>query len=304
MKLNGPILLTGAGGQVGFELKRLAAEKSIPLIGLTRQQLDIGDEQAVHRIIHQHQPALVINGAAYTAVDKAEQDRESAFRANRLGPANLATACHRHQIPLIHLSTDFVFDGGKTEAYQEDDPVAPLGAYGQSKWEGEEEVRTRLAQHLIIRVSWVFGPHGHNFVKTIMRLAAERDSLRVVADQRGCPTSATDIACALLALATDYDKADCDTVWGTYHFCGSPPSTWHSFAESIVQAAWTMGLLDHTIPVHPIGTDQYPTPAQRPANSILDCRKIRQTFALEQPDWHEGLMAMLSQMASLPDWKR
>lgn len=304
MTLNGPILLTGAGGQVGFEINRLAAEQRVDLIGLSRQILDIGDSQAVDQTISRYRPGLVINAGAYTAVDKAEAERESAFRANRQGPAHLADACHRHQIPLIHLSTDYVFDGSKSGAYLEDDAAAPTGVYGQSKWEGEEEVRSRLPQHLIIRVSWVFGPHGHNFVKTMVRLAAERDSLQVVADQRGCPTSATDIARTLLLLAMSFDPARPDTPWGTYHYCGQPATTWHEFAEAIVQTATTMNLLNRVIPVHPIATHEYPTPAKRPANSVLDCRKIRRNLAVEQPDWHDGLRAMLSQMSSLPDWKK
>ena len=300
MKSLAPILLSGAGGQVGYELSRLAAERKCALIGLTRQQLDIGDAEAVERIVTQFQPALVINAAAYTAVDKAEQDIEAARRANRQGPANLAATCQAHHIPLIHLSTDYVFDGNKTGAYNEEDPVAPTGVYGRSKWEGEEAVRARLAQHLIIRVSWVFGPHGNNFVKTMLRLAAERDELRVVADQHGCPTSATHIARALLILAGKI-RQGVDITWGTYHFCGMPETTWHGFAETIIKEAVKLNLLDHAIPVHPITTSDYPTPARRPQNSVLDCRKIMKTFDLKLPSWQEGLTAML---ASIKQEKR
>lgn len=293
MKNNAPILLTGAGGQVGYELTRLAEEQGCALIGLTRRQLDIGDAEAVEQIVSQLQPSLVINAAAYTAVDKAEQEVEAAMRANRQGPANLAAACQAHHIPLIHLSTDYVFDGNKSGAYHEEDPVAPTGVYGRSKWEGEEEVRARLTQHLIIRVSWVFGPHGNNFVKTMLRLAAERDELRVVADQRGCPTSATHIAAALLTLA-DKIKEGVDVAWGTYHFCGMPETTWHGFAETIIREALAMGLLDHAIPVHPITTSDYPTPARRPQNSVLDCNRIIKTFDMKLPSWQEGLTTMLA----------
>ncbi|MEK6202069.1 MAG: dTDP-4-dehydrorhamnose reductase, partial [Desulfobulbaceae bacterium] len=267
---NAPILLTGANGQVGYEVSRLASERGWPLTALTRQQLDIGDGEAVERIVAQLQPALIINAAAYTAVDRAEQEVEAAMRANRKGPANLAASCQGRHIPLIHLSTDYVFDGNKAEAYDEVDTAAPTGVYGLSKWEGEEEVRSRLRQHLIIRVSWVFGPHGNNFVKTMLRLAAERDELRVVADQRGCPTYATHIACALLSLA-DKIRQGTDISWGTYHLCGMPETTWHGFAETIIREAVKIGLLAHTIPVHPITTSDYPTPARRPQNSVLDC---------------------------------
>lgn len=300
MKDKTQILLTGVGGQVGYELNRLAAERGCAVIGLTHQQLDIGDAETVNRIVTQLQPSLVINGAAYTAVDKAEQEVEAAMRANRQGPANLATTCQAHHIPLIHLSTDYVFDGNKDGAYHEDDPVAPTGVYGQSKWEGEEAVRARLAHHLIIRVSWVFGPHGNNFVKTMLRLAAERDELRVVADQHGCPTSATHIANALLALA-DKIREGVDIAWGTYHFCGMPETTWHDFAETIIKEGVKLNLLDHAIPVHPITTSDYPTPARRPQNSVLDCRRIMKTFDLKLPRWQEGLTTML---ASIKQEKR
>ncbi len=293
MTNNSPILLTGAGGQVGYELNRLATERGCALTGLTRQQLDIGDAEAVEQIVTQLQPSLVINAAAYTAVDKAEQEVEAAMRANRQGPANLAATCQTHHIPLIHLSTDYVFDGNKTGAYHEEDPVAPTGVYGQSKWEGEEEVRAKLAQHLIIRVSWVFGPHGNNFVKTMLRLAAERDELRVVADQHGCPTSATHIARALLTLASRI-RQGVDIAWGTYHFCGMPETTWHGFAETIIKEAVKLNLLDHAIPVRPITTSDYPTPARRPQNSVLDCRRIMKTFDLKLPSWQEGLTTMLT----------
>ncbi len=289
---NAPILLTGANGQVGYEVNRLAAARGCALIGLTRQQLDIGDDEAVEQIVSQLRPSLVINAAAYTAVDRAEQEVEAAMRANRQGPAILAATCHAHRIPLIHLSTDYVFDGNKVGAYGEDDPVAPTGVYGRSKWEGEEEVRARLGQHLIIRVSWVFGPHGNNFVKTMLRLAAERDELRVVADQHGCPTYATHIAETLLTLADRISKG-VDIAWGTYHFCGMPETTWHGFAETIINEALAMGLLDHAIPVHPIATSDYPTPAQRPRNSVLDCRRIMKAFDITTPSWQEGLTTML-----------
>jgi dTDP-4-dehydrorhamnose reductase len=293
MRDHSPILLTGAAGQVGYEVSRLAGEKGSALTALTRRQLDIGDGEAVEQIISRLQPSLVINGAAYTAVDRAEQEVEVAMRANRQGPANLAASCHKHQIPLIHLSTDYVFDGSKTGAYHEEDPVAPTGVYGLSKWEGEEEVRARLREHLIIRVSWVFGPHGNNFVRTMLRLAAERDELRVVADQRGCPTSATHIASALLTLAGRISEG-ADIPWGTYHFCGMPETTWHGFAETIVSEAVRIGLLDQAIPVLPIATSDYPTPARRPQNSVLDCRKIAAAFDMKPPSWREGLTTMLA----------
>lgn len=293
MRDNSPILLTGAGGQVGYEVNRLAADRGCSLIALTRQQLDIGDHEAVMQILARLQPALIINCAAYTAVDRAEQEVEAAMLANRQGPANLAFGCQEHHIPLIHLSTDYVFDGNKTGPYGEEDPPAPTGVYGRSKWEGEQEIRARLREHLIIRVSWVFGPHGNNFVRTMLRLASERDELRVVADQHGCPTSATHIAETLLNL-TARIRQGLDDSWGTYHFCGMPETTWHGFAEAIISEAVTIGLLAQAIPVLPIATSDYPTAARRPGNSTLDCRKILETFAIKSPGWQEGLAAMLA----------
>lgn len=289
------ILLAGAGGQVGHEVVRLAGEQGRALVGLTRSQLDIADGEAVARIFDRIRPSLVINSAAYTAVDRAEQEVHEAMRVNRLGPAVLAAACQDHHIPLIHLSTDYVFDGGKKGPYGEDDLAAPTGIYGLSKWQGEEEVRAALREHLIVRVSWVFGPHGNNFVKTMLRLASERDALRVVADQYGCPTSAVHIGQALLGLADRIGPGE-DVPWGTYHFCGMPATTWHGFAETIVREAVRIGLLGRVIPIHPITTDQYPTPARRPANSVLDCRKITRVFGVQPPCWRAGLVAMLSRL--------
>lgn len=292
MNVNSPVLLTGANGQVGHELARLAAARNLPVVALTRNQLDIGDADAVNSAMDAIRPGLVINAAAYTAVDRAEQEQEAAMRANAHGPAHLAAACQSQGIALIHLSTDYVFDGCKTGAYQEDDIPAPTGIYGLSKWKGEQEVRARLPQHLIIRVSWVFGPHGNNFVKTMLRLAAERDELRVVADQQGCPTSATDIALALLTLVDQITTQD-SIAWGTYHYCGVPATTWHGFAEAILAAGVKAGLLQRAIPVRPIATSDYPTPARRPANSVLDCRKISSTFGIQPPDWQQALLTML-----------
>ena len=265
------IVLTGVNGQVGREIVLRAAHRS--LLAFSRSELDITDARAVERKLADCGAGLVINAAAYTAVDKAEQETEQAYAVNRDGVSHLAVTCAQLHIPLLHISTDYVFDGNKPGAYSEDDPVAPLGVYGASKWQGEQVVRNTLDRHIILRVSWVFGAYGHNFVKTMLRLARERDELRVVADQRGCPTYAGAIAAVLLNMA-DRISNEGKAPWGTYHFCGSPATTWHEFANAIVAQARAREHLKTRLIV-PITTADFPTPAARPANSVLDCTKLR-----------------------------
>lgn len=214
------IAVIGAKGQVGWELARRAPLLGHEALAWDMAELDITDAVAVDRALAVSGADAVINAAAYTAVDKAEQEPELAFAVNRDGPAHLAAACNRLHIPLLHISTDYVYDGNKPNPYVEDDPVAPLGVYGQSKAEGDDAVLRLLPRHLILRVSWVFGIHGHNFVKTMLRLAQEREELRVVADQFGCPTYAGDIADTLLELAGRTAEIDASGAWGTYHYCG------------------------------------------------------------------------------------
>ena len=286
------LAIIGAKGQVGWELSRRAPMFGHEVLAWDVAELDITDAAAVDRALTTSGANAVINAAAYTAVDRAEQEPESAFAVNRDGPAHLAAACARLGIPLLHISTDYVFDGTKTGPYTEDDPAAPLGVYGQSKWEGDEAVRRLLPRHLILRVSWVFGVEGHNFVKTILRLAREREELRVVADQRGCPTYAGDIADVLLELAGRIGQIDADNAWGVYHYCGEPPTTWHGFASAIVERA----RLDEKLKVRTvtaITTADYPTPAARPANSVLDCARLTARFGIHPASWREGLATLL-----------
>ena len=282
------ILLTGAGGQVGYECAKKAQALNCPVLALTRRELDITDASAVWRIVHDARPEVIINAAAYTAVDRAEDETETAFRVNRDGAANLADAAARANIPLIHLSTDYVFDGTNSQPSKESDTAAPIGVYGQSKWEGEAAIRMRLAKHLIIRVSWVFGFHGKNFVKTILKLAKEQGELRVVYDQKGAPTCASHIADLLINL---YGRiiAEGEVPWGTYHYCGNPSTNWHAFAEAIVAAGRRYKIIDRPVTIHPIPTRDYPTRTQRPANSILDCSLLKTAFGIEQPSWESGL---------------
>jgi dTDP-4-dehydrorhamnose reductase len=287
------ILILGAAGQVGRELMLRHDPKRMPLAGLGHAELDIRDGARVAEFVTRERPAMVVNAAAYTAVDKAEGDAEAAFAVNRDGAANLAAACAANDIPLLHVSTDYVFDGKKTAPYLEDDATAPLGVYGASKLAGEDAVRERLARHIILRTAWVYSAHGANFAKTIMRLAAERPELRIVDDQRGGPTPAGGIAEALLAIAGAIRKGS--TAWGTYHFCGVPSTSWCGFARAIVDAA--SAELGKRVPVNPITTAEYPTPARRPANSVLDCSKIKFVFGVAQPDWRASLPAILAGLA-------
>jgi dTDP-4-dehydrorhamnose reductase len=267
-----------------------------PILAVTRRELDITDASAVLRMVHDVRPEVIINAAAYTAVDRAEDETETAFRVNRDGAANLADAAARANIPLIHLSTDYVFDGTNPQPYKESDRAAPIGVYGQSKWEGETAIRLRLAKHLIIRVSWVFGFYGKNFVKTILKFAKERGELRVVCDQTGGPTCAGHIADLLIRLYRRI-MAEGEIPWGTYHYCGNPSTNWHAFAETIVAAGRRYGIIDRPVTVQPILTRDYPTRTQRPANSILDCSRLKTAFGIEQPSWESGLEDVIERIS-------
>jgi dTDP-4-dehydrorhamnose reductase len=268
------ILVLGGNGQLGQELVRAAAVRRMPLTALSRAQADITDQGAVRDAMARYRPTLVVNAGAYTKVDQAETDTEAAFAANERGPANLAAACAEAGTPFVHISTDYVFDGAKPEAYVEDDPIAPINAYGRSKAAGERAVRDSGAGHLILRTSWVYGEFGNNFLKTMLRLAATREELRIVADQRGCPTSTRDIADAILKLAPRLVAGDAP--WGTYHFAGTGVTTWHGFASRIVAAQ--APLTGRSPRVTAITAAEFPTPARRPVNSELDCALFARTF--------------------------
>jgi dTDP-4-dehydrorhamnose reductase len=287
------IIVIGARGQVGWELNRRATLLGHDVLAWDVAELDITAAAAVDQALDASGADVAINAAAYTAVDKAEQEPERAFAVNRDGPAHLAAACARSNIPLLHISTDYVFDGRKAVPYNEDDPPAPLGVYGWSKQEGDEAVRRLWSRHLILRVSWVFGAHGHNFVKTILRLAREREELRVVADQWGCPTYAGDIADVLLELVGRMAEIDARDAWDTYHYCGEPATTWHGFASAIIEQARARESLQVRA-VTAITTADYPTPTARPANSVLDSTRLTARFGIRPRPWREGLEAMLA----------
>jgi len=290
------ILVFGGNGQLGRELSRRAAPRGLALRTLSHAEADIADEAAVAAALARWQPVSVVNAAAYTKVDLAETDIEAARRGNEIGPALLAGACARAGVPLVHVSTDYVFDGRKEGAYLESDPVCPLNVYGRTKAAGEEAVRRTLSRHLILRSAWVYSEFGQNFLKTILRLAAQRDELRIVADQHGSPTSARDIAEVILhiipLLLRDQDLS------GTYHFTADGVSTWHGFASRVVAVA--APLTGRNPRVTPISTAEYPTAAKRPANSCLDCRSFVQRFGLAPRHWTESVDATTRALIGAP----
>jgi len=286
------LLVLGAGGQVGHELCRLAWPAGHGVAAFDRAGLDIIQREKVFAAVARERPDIVVNAAAYTAVDRAESEPDAAWAGNCTGPANLAAACHDAAIPLIHLSTDYVFDGSKADPYREDDPVKPLGVYGRSKEAGDRAVRDTLPQHVILRTAWVYSAHGRNFVKTMLRLAGERPVLRVVADQIGSPTSAADIAAAIGAIVAQLDAGN--SRWGTYHFAGGGAVSWHGFAEAIFElAAPCRGPAPL---VEAIATADYPTPARRPANSVLDCGRIGEAFGIVPRPWREALAEVIGEL--------
>jgi dTDP-4-dehydrorhamnose reductase len=290
------LLVLGAGGQVGHELSRLAWSEDYQVAAFGRAGVDITRKEAVSGALGRERPDIVINAAAYTAVDRAESEADAAWAGNCTGPAYLAASCQAAGTPLIHISTDYVFDGSKPGPYREDDPVNPLGVYGHSKEAGDRAVREALPQHVILRTAWVYSAHGHNFVKTMLRVAAERPVLRVVADQIGSPTSAADIAGAIAAIVRRVAAGD--RHWGTYHFAGGGEVTWHGFAEAIFELAAPWRGAPPT--VEAITTADYPTPARRPANSVLDCRHIGEAFGIVPRPWREALAEVIRELCEAP----
>ncbi|NLI83150.1 MAG: dTDP-4-dehydrorhamnose reductase [Deltaproteobacteria bacterium] len=282
------VLVIGHLGMLGRDLMKQLERNGLKGLGLDLPDVDITNGDQVRRILVDRRPAVVVNCAGYTAVDKAESEPGPAFAINRDGPGNLADACRSAGASLIHISTDYVFDGRADRPYVEEDPVNPLGVYARSKWEGEEIVRKRLPEHLIVRTAWMFGVQGGNFVKTILRLSEEREELKVVCDQVGCPTWSMDLAGALVALATRILKGYTPIAWGTYHFCGAGKVSWHGFAREIVEEGRRHRALK-VKNILPIPTTDYPTPAARPLWSVLDCRKIAGTFGIVPPSWRIGL---------------
>lgn len=292
------ILLTGKNGQVGWELQRsLTGSGSVSAIGT--EELDLADADAIRRMVRNIRPDIIVNPAAYTAVDKAESEPDLAMAVNGIAPGVLAEEALKLDAVLVHYSTDYVFDGSKTAPYTEDDTPNPQSVYGRTKLAGERAIRASGCKHLILRTSWVYGVHGGNFVKTILRLAKERDELRIVADQIGAPTWARDLAGATMNALIAWEMSDWnEELGGTYHLTGGGRTNWHGFAEEIVRLArnYDAALAAKPLVINPIATHEYPVPAKRPANSVLANDKINAAFGIRLPEWQDSLSACMQQL--------
>jgi len=295
------ILLLGANGQLGQELQRALAPLGT-IVATTRSGVlpdgsaceiaDFDRPASLTALLDRVRPTVVVNAAAYTAVDRAEEDRDAAFRANAEAPGVLARWCAQAGVPLVHYSTDYVFDGQGTRPYREDDATAPLGVYGASKLAGEEAIRAAGGRHLIFRTAWVYASHSANFLRTMLRVGADRDVLRVVADQVGTPTPAALIA-EVSAQVLQHEGA----LSGTWHLTATGETSWHGFAEAIFAEAVVAGVLPRAPRVEAITTAEYPTPARRPAYSHLDVAKVEHDFGITLPNWQEGLKRVLAEVS-------
>ena len=284
------VLVTGCNGQVGHCLVEQVVNHQV--LAVDRDQLDITDPIAVEKTVLEFEPDIIINAAAHTAVDKAEEEEALSFAINRDGPKYLAESAERIGAAMLHISTDYVFSGDKAGLYNEQDEVNPQGVYGLSKLAGEEAVAKACSRHIILRTAWVFGEHGNNFVKTILRLAQSRDSLGIMGDQFGGPTYAGDIAHTLILIAENIVQQDEEfdsSKFGIYHFSGLPHVSWSDFAQTIFDEAIKQDLLKQSPIITSITTADYPTPAKRPANSKLDVNKINLNFSLVASDWQYAL---------------
>jgi dTDP-4-dehydrorhamnose reductase len=292
------VLLLGGSGQVGHELRG-----TLPSLGeltiVPRSEADLSKPESLRAVLRAYQPRVVVNAAAYTAVDRAEGEPELAHSVNAVAPGVLAEEAEALGALMVHYSTDYVFDGRKPEPYDESDTPNPLSVYGRSKLEGERRVASACRRHLILRTSWVLGAHGENFLKTILRLAAEREALRVVSDQRGAPTSAALIAEATAALIHEMRGARAaDARWGIYHLASAGDTTWYEYASYAIGRARRLGWPLRTGPeaIVAIRSDEYPTPAVRPANSRLDTSRLRREFGVSLPEWTSGIDQTLQQL--------
>ena len=294
------ILLTGVNGQVGHALQQKLSNHQV--FALNRDQLDLSDKDAIRRVVKAIQPDLIINPAAYTAVDKAESEPDLAYAINAIAPQVLAEEAAKLNAALIHFSTDYVYDGSKIENYVETDAVNPLSVYGKSKLAGELAINAVGLPHLILRTSWVYGAYGKNFLKTIIRLASERDSLRIVADQFGAPTSSESIADAVIDLFNTWQPLELSQT-GVYHFTNQGKTSWHGFSSEIVSeynrlaVSKSLQMLKANVEnIEPITTADYPTPAARPANSTLSNQKLKQVFNVSLPSWQQGLQQVMQSL--------
>lgn len=302
------VLITGANGQVGHELLRALDGEIIPATragvledGAPCETIDLADFDALTKALDRLTPDVIVNAAAYTAVDRAEDEAELAQRINGEAPGVLGAWAKQNAARVIHYSTDYVFDGSAARAYREDDATHPVSAYGRSKLAGETALRESGARHMILRTAWVYAARGHNFLRTMLRVGAERDTLRVVDDQIGAPTPARLIADVTAQVVAEWLADETAARDGVYHLVTSGQTSWCGFARVIFERAQTAGLVEHAPTVQAIRTDEYPTKATRPAWSVLDTAKLRETFDIELPDWQAALDGVMPELAN-PHW--
>ena len=294
------LLVTGTSGQLAQSLLEAGLATGIDIVAIRRPQLDLAVPASIRPAITSARPDLVVSAAAYTAVDKAESEADLAMRVNGAGAGMVAETCDKLGIPLIHLSTDYVFDGTKPSAYLEGDPTGPVSVYGRSKLAGEAAVQAACARHVIVRTAWVYSPFGNNFVKTMLRLAASKPEFGVVDDQIGCPTYAPHLAQAVLQIAAGVLQDNAGFAggsggpWGIYHASGAGETTWCGFAREVFRLSGERG--GPVVKVNAITTADYPTPAKRPANSRLDCGKLAAVFNVRLPDWRHGAAECVSRL--------
>ncbi|MBX4931689.1 dTDP-4-dehydrorhamnose reductase [Rhizobium bangladeshense] len=288
------IAVTGKQGQVVQSLLRRGAERGIEIIAVGRPEMDLADPPSIAAAFSALRPEVIVSAAAYTAVDKAESEPDLAFSINATGAGAVAEAAARIEAPVIHISTDYVFSGDKASAYSEEDGTAPISAYGRSKLAGEKAVAAANPNHVILRTAWVYSPFGTNFLKTMLRLSETRDHIRVVADQTGCPTSALDIADAVLAIATRVVADPAPSLRGTFHLTGSGEASWADFAEEIFAELLKSG--GRKVSVERIPTADYPTPAMRPANSRLSGDKLARIYGIRLPEWKQSMTVVMQDL--------
>jgi len=288
------ILLTGSNGQLGCELMNQGKAFGFEIKGVDLPQFDITDSGQVEDIVADYKPSLVINAAAYTNVDGAETEKDLAFFVNRDASARLAELCSNENIPLIHFSTDYVFNGNKKTPYKETDPVSPINIYGHSKLEGELKIRSKLKEHIILRTSWLYGIYGHNFVKTMLELGREKESIQVVVNQYGSPTSASDLSEAVFTIVSKIQKK-AHIEWGTYNYCGHGLISWHGFAEAIFDIAKRITSLKMQH-VEPVRSNEFVSKATRPDFSALDCQRIKKLFCIHTKPWRKSLETMINRL--------
>jgi dTDP-4-dehydrorhamnose reductase len=285
------IAVTGKQGQAVQSLMRRGAEKGVEIIAVGRPEMDLADPSSVAAVFSLVHPDVIVSAAAYTAVDRAESEPDLAFAVNAAGAAAVAEAAARIGVPVIHISTDYVFSGDKASAYTEEDMTGPISVYGRSKLAGEQAVAAANPNHVILRTAWVYSPFGANFLKTMLRLSETRDHLSVVADQTGCPTSALDVAEAILAIASRLVTDPASSLRGTFHLTGSGEASWADFAEEIFAELHKSG--GKSIRVERITTADYPTPAKRPANSRLSGDKLASIYGIRLPDWKQSMRIVM-----------